>query len=215
MLTIPPVTGRARGRRAVQPALTAAVTVATASLLTACGTVHASQPRSTASSTASGHQTPQAGSGSSSSPTAPSTVPGMAGLAVCQPGALKVALDATQEGGAAGSVYYPVNFTNTSDTPCGLYGYPGMSFVTAAGSIGHQIGATAQRNPDWRPGSAPRREHLPTVARRGAPGASAAARTRRCERPRWPRTHAWSLTSSGPPPKATRIRRSAGPRSAR
>ena len=147
MLTIPPVTGRARGRRAVQPALTAAVTVATASLLTACGTVHASQPTSTASSTASGHQTPQAGSGSSSSPTAPSTVPGMAGLAVCQPGALKVALDSTQEGGAAGSVYYPVNFTNTSDTPCGLYGYPGMSFVTAAGSTGHQIGAIAQRNP--------------------------------------------------------------------
>ncbi len=92
MLTIPPVTGRARGRRAVRPALTAAVTVATASLLTACGTVHASQPT-------------------------PSTLPGMAGLAVCQPGALKVALDATQEGGAAGSVYYPVNFTNTSDTP--------------------------------------------------------------------------------------------------
>ena len=148
MLTILPVTGRARGRRAVQPALTAAVTVATASLLTACGTVHASQSASsTASSTASGHQRSQAGSGSSSSPTAPSTVPGMAGLAVCQPGALKVALDATQEGGAAGSVYYPVNFTNTSDTPCGLYGYPGMSFVTAAGRTGHQIGATAQRNP--------------------------------------------------------------------
>ena len=145
MLTIPPVSGRARGRRAAQSALTAAVTVATASLLTACGTVHGSQ--STASSTASGHQTPQAGSGSSPSPTAPSTVPGMAGLAVCRPGALKVALDATQTGGAAGSVYYPVNFTNTSDTPCGLYGYPGMSFVTGAGSTGHQIGATAQRNP--------------------------------------------------------------------
>ena len=58
-------------------------------------------------------------------------------------------------------------------------------------------------------------EHLQAAARRRAPGASAAARTRRCERPHWPRTHAWSLTSSGPPPKATRIRRSAGPRSAR
>jgi len=128
-------------------ALTAAVTVATASLLTACGTVHAPQSTSsTASSAASGHQSPRAGSGSSS-PTAPPTVPGMAGLAVCQSGALKVALDTTQTGGAAGSVYYPVNFTNTSDTPCGLYGYPGMSFVTAAGSTGHQIGAVAQQNP--------------------------------------------------------------------
>ncbi len=147
MLTIPRVTGRARGRRAVRSALTAAVTVATASLLTACGTVHA--PRSTsltASSAASGRQSPRAGSGSSSSPTAPPTVPGMAGLAVCQSGALKVALDTSQAGGAAGSVYYPVNFTNISDTPCGLYGYPGMSFVTAAGSTGHQIGAGAQRN---------------------------------------------------------------------
>lgn len=35
---------------------------------------------------------------------------------------------------AAGSLYYPVNFTNTSDAPCTLYGYPGMSFITAAGS---------------------------------------------------------------------------------
>ena len=40
-----------------------------------------------------------------------------------------------------------MNFTDPSDTPYGLYGYPGMSFVTAAGITGHQIGATAQRNP--------------------------------------------------------------------
>jgi hypothetical protein len=135
MLTIP--------RRA----LTAAVAAATASLLTACGSVHASQPASpAASSTASGRQTPGAGNGTASSPATPVTVPGTAGLAVCQSSALKVALDTTQAGGAAGSVYYPVNFTNTSDTPCGLYGYPGMSFVTTAGSTGHQIGAAAQRN---------------------------------------------------------------------
>jgi hypothetical protein len=129
-------------------ALTAAVTVASASLLTACGTVPASQSTSpAASSTASGGQRPGAGGGSASSRTAPATVPGMAGLAVCQSSALKVALDVTQAGGAAGSAYYPVNFTNTSDMPCGLYGYPGMSLVTAAGSTGHQIGAAAQRNP--------------------------------------------------------------------
>jgi len=135
MLTIP--------RRA----LTVAVAAATASLLTACGSVHASRSASpAASSTASGRQRPGAGSGSASSPASPATVPGMAGLAMCRSSALKVALDTTQAGGAAGSVYYPVNFTNTSDTPCGLYGYPGMSFVTAAGSTGHQIGAAAQRN---------------------------------------------------------------------
>ena len=86
MLTIPP---------AVRLALTTAVTVASAGLLTACGTAHAPQ-------------------------SAPS---------------------------AAGSTYYPVNFTNTSAAPCGLYGYPGMSFVTSSGSAGQQIGAAARRDP--------------------------------------------------------------------
>ena len=48
----------------------------------------------------------------------------------------------------AGSVYYPVDFTNTASSTCGLYGYPGMSFVTAADSTGRQIGAPAQQNPN-------------------------------------------------------------------
>ena len=129
MLTIP--SGPGRGRRAVP--LAAAVTVATAGLLTACGSTIA--PQGT-----------QAAAGASTPP-ASSTVPGVPGLAACRSGGLKVTLDASQAGGAAGSTYYPVNFTNTSGAPCGLYGYPGMSFVTAAGRAGHQIGAAAQRNP--------------------------------------------------------------------
>ena len=40
-----------------------------------------------------------------------------------------------------------MNFTNTSGAPCGLYGYPGMSFVTADGNAGRQIGAAAQLDP--------------------------------------------------------------------
>ena len=152
MLTIPrsfpgsfpvafPVTlRRARGRRVVPLALT----VATTGLLAACGSAHAPGPTSPAATgAASSHQAQRAGSSSS---TAPSTVPGL-GLPVCQSAALKVTVDISQAGGAAGSSYYPVNFTNTSDAPCGLYGYPGMSFVTAAGSEGQQIGAAAQRNP--------------------------------------------------------------------
>jgi hypothetical protein len=71
----------------------------------------------------------------------------MAGLAACQSAGLKVTVDTAQAGGATGSVYYPVNFTNTSGAPCGLYGYPGMSLVTAAGTAGRQIGAAAQQNP--------------------------------------------------------------------
>jgi hypothetical protein len=46
---------------------------------------------------------------------------------------------------AAGSSYYPIQFDNKSSSPCTLYGYPGVSFVTAAG--GSQIGIPATRNP--------------------------------------------------------------------
>ena len=134
-------------------ALAAAATVASAGLLTACASAQAPQQASpptthpAASSAASSHQTQGVQAGSSSSPSAtPSTVPGPGGLAVCQSSALKVTVDTSQAGGAAGSVYYPVNFTNTSDAACGLYGYPGMSFVTAAAD-GQQIGAAAQQNP--------------------------------------------------------------------
>jgi hypothetical protein len=129
--------------RAVPLALTAAVTVATAGLLTGCGSAQA--PQST-SGGAAGSQLQVAGAGSSSAPTAPPTVPGL-GLTVCRSAALKVTVDSSQAGGAAGSAYYPVNFTNTSAVACGLYGYPGMSFVTAAEGAGRQIGAAAQRDP--------------------------------------------------------------------
>ena len=138
MPTIPPASLRARGRRPM--ALTLTLTAAVAGLLTGCGSAQAPQPASTGGTASS----QQAGA---SSPAGPSTVPGLAGLTVCQSTALKVTVDTSQAGGAAGSVYYPVNFTNTSGAPCGLYGYPGMSFVTAGGSAGQQIGAAAQRDP--------------------------------------------------------------------
>ena len=140
MSTIPPASLRARGRRPM--ALTLTLTAAVAGLVTGCGSAQAPQPAT--GGTASSHQTEQAGA---SAPAGPSTVPGLGGLTVCQSAALKVTVDTSQAGGAAGSVYYPVNFTNTSGTPCGLYGYPGMSFVTAGGSAGQQIGAAAQRDP--------------------------------------------------------------------
>ncbi|MGH3229506.1 MAG: DUF4232 domain-containing protein [Streptosporangiaceae bacterium] len=141
MPTIPPASLRARGRRPL--ALTAAVTVAIAGLVTGCGSAQAP------SGPGAGHQTQQAEANSSTS-AAPSTVPGLGGLTVCQSAALKVTVDTSQAGGAAGSAYYPVNFTNTSGAPCGLYGYPGMSFVTAEGNAGRQIGAAAQRDPAFK-----------------------------------------------------------------
>jgi hypothetical protein len=107
-------------------------------LLAGCGSTPApsASPTSSASSASSApHEAQVAPSAHRASATA------------CQSASLKVTVDTSQAGGAAGSMYYPVNFTNTSDAPCGLYGYPGMSFVTAAGSAGRQIGAAAQQNP--------------------------------------------------------------------
>jgi hypothetical protein len=55
----------------------------------------------------------------------------------------------SEAGTAAGSTYYPVDFTNASSSACGMYGYPGMSFVTANDSSGRQIGAAAKQNPQF------------------------------------------------------------------
>jgi hypothetical protein len=63
----------------------------------------------------------------------------------CATSALHVAVPAGAGNAAAGSSYYPVQFANTSSSPCTLYGYPGVSFVTAVG--GSQIGIPATRNP--------------------------------------------------------------------
>src|SRR5436309_3667308 len=44
--------------------------------------------------------------------------------------------------GAAGSVYWPIRFTNTSTTSCALRGYPGVSSLDTAH---RQIGPAATR----------------------------------------------------------------------
>jgi len=51
--------------------------------------------------------------------------------------------------GAAGTIFYPLGFTNTSSSACTMYGYPGVAFVTAPG--GSQIGAPASRRPPAAP----------------------------------------------------------------
>jgi hypothetical protein len=65
---------------------------------------------------------------------------------VCRTATLHIAVDATQAQGAAGSAYYPLNFTNTSGTACEMYGYPGVSFAASPTGAGKQIGVAAQRN---------------------------------------------------------------------
>jgi len=54
----------------------------------------------------------------------------------------------TNGSGAAGSIYYPLNFTNRSGHACTLAGYPGVSAVNASGT---QLGSAAGRDTTTAP----------------------------------------------------------------
>jgi len=51
--------------------------------------------------------------------------------------------------GAAGTIYYPLDFTNASTSACTMYGYPGVAFVSSPG--GSQVGAPAGRGSNTAP----------------------------------------------------------------
>jgi hypothetical protein len=98
-------------------------------------------------------------------PASPSPVkPGGQLVAACRAASLLITMDDSQAGGAAGSRFYPLNFTNTSATACQMYGYPGVSFTAAPTASGQQIGAAAERN-----------RAFPKLAVRLAPGGTAHA----------------------------------------
>ena len=67
---------------------------------------------------------------------------GSSGPQPCATSALKATIGPAE--GAAGSSYYPIDFTSNASTSCTLFGYPGVSFVTGQG--GGQIGAAAVRD---------------------------------------------------------------------
>jgi hypothetical protein len=60
----------------------------------------------------------------------------------CTTGGLVEWID-TQSNGAAGTIYYDLEFTNLSGHACTLEGYPGVSGITLSGS---QIGSAADRD---------------------------------------------------------------------
>ncbi|MFL5861716.1 MAG: DUF4232 domain-containing protein [Solirubrobacteraceae bacterium] len=60
----------------------------------------------------------------------------------CATSALKVSLGPAN--GTAGTVFYPLNFVNTSKVGCTLRGYPSVSAVTGSGK---QIGSPASLIP--------------------------------------------------------------------
>lgn len=136
----------ARGLRIVP---TAVMAVATAGLLAACASATTSS--SATAPHAASSRTPNASTSSTAAKNGSGTsgTSGTAGLTACGASSLRVAVETGQAGGAAGSTYVPVTFTNTSSSACGMYGFPGVSFVSADDSAGHQIGAAAQENPQF------------------------------------------------------------------
>jgi len=93
------------------------------------------------------------GAGSTAGPTKTITVtttpstpskpapPGSAGPLPCVTTDLRLTVGAAN--GAAGTIYYPLDFTNTSGSACTIYGYPGVAFVRSP--HGSQVGAPAGR----------------------------------------------------------------------
>jgi hypothetical protein len=67
----------------------------------------------------------------------------------CHTGELKVTAQVAPGGGAAGSVYLWLVFTNVSARTCTLYGYPGVSWVT--GPSGQQVNDPTGRRTDITP----------------------------------------------------------------
>jgi hypothetical protein len=131
---------------------------ALAVLVTACGT--AASPSATPGSTTRGTASTPASPPSTTSPTStPAPATGTAGAAsttdpsqsarqasappACLSRYLHAAPGAAQ--GAAGSVYVEIVFTNLSQQPCSLYGYPGVSL--ASGTPLRQVGLAATENP--------------------------------------------------------------------
>jgi hypothetical protein len=150
-------------------ALLAGAAVAASSVLVACASPTASQSADAGQPTASTGQpgtstsapvaaapsatTPKPSGAPSSPVTIPSSAPSSApsagsgaGLAACRSASLVMTVDLSQANSAAGSTYYPLNFTNSSMKACEMYGYPGVSFVTAGSAGGKQIGAAALRS---------------------------------------------------------------------
>jgi Protein of unknown function (DUF4232) len=67
--------------------------------------------------------------------------PSPSGPLPCSTTDLKLTVGAAN--GAAGTIFYPLDFANTSSSACTMYGYPGVAFVSSPG--GSQIGAPASR----------------------------------------------------------------------
>lgn len=135
--------------RAARRLSAAAALLCTGALAAACGSTSSNSSAGSRASTAATAPS----SASSATPTTRVTTlptpPSSPSAPGCSPADLSATVNSSPGGAAAGSTYYPLNFTNTSKSSCYLYGYPGVSFVT--GPSGSQIGVPASRNPAVAP----------------------------------------------------------------
>ncbi len=127
-------------RRALAVPVISGAVLATAVLVSACGTTSsAASPRRTVTVTRTAGPP---GAPTSTAPAPPaSTAP--AGPPPCATRSLGVKAGTSQ--GAAGSIYQVIDFTNISNVTCTLFGYPGVSL--AGGNPRKQIGVAADENP--------------------------------------------------------------------
>jgi len=65
---------------------------------------------------------------------------------VCTAQDVAVWINISQPNGAAGTIYYPLEFTNTSNHACTMQGYPGVSALNAKNQ---QLGSAANWNPAY------------------------------------------------------------------
>jgi hypothetical protein len=77
----------------------------------------------------------------SSASAAPAAVP------ACAAGNLAVWLNLSEANAAAGTAFYPLEFTNLTHHACKVFGYPGVS---ATNGNGKQLGNAAGRNPRFK-----------------------------------------------------------------
>jgi hypothetical protein len=77
--------------------------------------------------------------------TAASAAP--AAAPACATANLAVWVDVSQGSAAAGTIFYPLDFTNTGSHACTLFGYPGVSATNANTK---QLGRAAGRNPQFK-----------------------------------------------------------------
>jgi Protein of unknown function (DUF4232) len=129
---------------AVRGLVATAVLACSAALAAACGTSAA--PAASPAASPAVIATPTVSAGTVRPASSPTAGPApSAPVPACVTSALRVTVPAGPGGAAAGSSYHPIQFANVSGASCTLYGYPGVSFVTAPG--GSQIGPAATRNP--------------------------------------------------------------------